>query len=73
MQRKLIYIVFLTIFLTVGKHKTYSQDAPPKSGSFPAKNQPDSTKVVLTELTKVIDSTKKDSVKPKKALLEDKI
>jgi lipopolysaccharide assembly outer membrane protein LptD (OstA) len=73
LQRKLIYIVFLTIFLTVGKHKTYSQDAPPKSGSFPAKNQPDSTKVVLTELTKVIDSTKKDSVKPKKALLEDKI
>lgn len=73
MQRKLIYIVFLTIFLTVGKHKTYSQDTPPKSGSFPAKNQPDSTKVVLTELTKVIDSTKKDSVKPKKALLEDKI
>ncbi|MEY2629742.1 MAG: LPS-assembly protein LptD, partial [Bacteroidota bacterium] len=70
---KLIYIVFLTIFLTVGKHKTYSQDTPPKSGSFPAKNQPDSTKVVLTELTKVIDSTKKDSVKPKKALLEDKI
>ncbi|WP_412463737.1 putative LPS assembly protein LptD [Flavobacterium mekongense] len=73
MQRKLIYIVFLTIFLTVGKHKTYSQDGPPKSGSFPAKNQPDSTKVEITELTKVIDSTKKDSLKPKKALLEDKI
>ncbi|MFN4026914.1 MAG: putative LPS assembly protein LptD [Flavobacterium sp.] len=73
MQRKLIYIVFLTIFLTVGKHKTYSQDGPPKSGSFPAKNQPDSTKVEITELTKVIDSSKKDSLKPKKALLEDKI
>lgn len=73
MQRKLIYIVFLTIFLTVGKHKTYSQDGPPKSGIFPAKNQPDSTKVEITELTKVIDSTKKDSLKPKKALLEDKI
>jgi len=73
LQRKLIYIVFLTIFLTVGKHKTYSQDGPPKSGSFPAKNQPDSTKVEITELTKVIDSTKKDSLKPKKALLEDKI
>jgi lipopolysaccharide assembly outer membrane protein LptD (OstA) len=73
LQRKLIYIVFLTIFLTVGKHKTYSQDAPPKSGSFPAKNQTDSTKVALPELTKVIDSTKKDSLKPKKALLEDKI
>lgn len=73
MQRKLIYIVFLTIFLTVGKHKTYSQDAPPKSGSFPAKNQTDSTKVALPELIKAIDSTKKDSLKPKKALLEDKI
>lgn len=73
MQRKLIYIVFLTIFLTVGKHKTYSQDAPPKSGSFPAKNQTDSTKVALPELIKVVDSTKKDSLKPKKALLEDKI
>ena len=73
MQRKLIYIVFLTIFLTVGKHKTYSQDAPPKSGSFPAKNQTDSSKVALPELIKAIDSTKKDSLKPKKALLEDKI
>ncbi|MBA4134705.1 MAG: organic solvent tolerance protein OstA [Flavobacterium sp.] len=73
LQRKLIYIVFLTIFLTVGKHKTYSQDAPPKSGSFPAKNQTDSTKVALPELIKAIDSTKKDSLKPKKALLEDKI
>ena len=73
MQRKLIYIVFLTIFLTVGKHKTYSQDAPQKSGSFPAKNQTDSSKVALPELIKVIDSTKKDSLKPKKALLEDKI
>lgn len=73
MQRKLIYIVFLTIFLTVGKHKTYSQDAPPKSGSFPAKNQIDSSKVALPELIKAIDSTQKDSLKPKKALLEDKI
>lgn len=73
MQRKLIYIVFLTIFLTVGKHKTYSQDAPQKSGSFPAKNQTDSSKVASPELIKAIDSTKKDSLKPKKALLEDKI
>ncbi|WP_295336250.1 putative LPS assembly protein LptD [Flavobacterium sp.] len=73
MQRKLIYIVFLTIFLTVGIQKIYSQDTPPKSGSFPAKNQADSTKVVISELTKVIDSTKKDSVKPKKSVIEDKI
>lgn len=73
MQRKLIYIVFLTIFLTVGNHQTYSQDGPQKSGSFPAENQASSIKTETVELTKVIDSTKKDSLKPKKALLLDKI
>jgi lipopolysaccharide assembly outer membrane protein LptD (OstA) len=73
LQRNLFYIVFLTIFLTVGNHQIYPQDSPSKSGSFPAKNQTDSAKTVITDLTKVIDSTQKDSLKPKKALLEDKI
>ncbi|MFN3754063.1 putative LPS assembly protein LptD [Flavobacterium sp.] len=73
MQRNLFNIVFLTIFLTLGNVKTYSQDLPKKSNPFPAKNQTDSTKVELTDLTKVIDSTKKDSIKPKKALLDGKI
>lgn len=73
MQRNLFNIVFLTIFLTLGITKTYSQDLPSKSNSVPAKNQTDSTKVELTDLTKVIDSTKKDSLKPKKAFLDGKI
>ncbi|RKS03229.1 putative LPS assembly protein LptD [Flavobacterium sp. 102] len=73
MQRNLFNIVFLTIFLTLGNAKTYSQDLPPKSNPFPAKNQTDSTKIELKDLTKVIDSTKKDSIKPKKALLDGKI
>lgn len=57
----------------MGIGKTYSQDLPKKSDAFPPKNQPDSTKIELTDLTKVIDSTKKDSIKPKKALLDGKI
>lgn len=73
MQRNLFNIVFLTIFLTLGIAKTYSQDLPPKSNPIPAKNQADSTKVELTDLTKVIDSTKKDSLKPKKSMLDGKI
>ena len=73
MQRNLFNIVFLTIFLTLGNAKTYSQDLPPKNNPFPAKNQADSTKVELTDLTKVIDSTKKDSIKPKKGFLDGKI
>ncbi|MFN3968343.1 putative LPS assembly protein LptD [Flavobacterium sp.] len=46
---------------------------PPKSNPIPAKNQVDSTKIELTDLTKVIDSTKKDSLKPKKSMLDGKI
>ncbi|MBF6642377.1 LPS-assembly protein LptD [Flavobacterium sp. J49] len=73
LQRNLFNIVFLTIFLTLGITKTYSQDLPPKSNPIPAKNQADSTKVELTDLTKVIDSSQKDSLKPKKSFLDGKI
>ncbi|NNT72321.1 LPS-assembly protein LptD [Flavobacterium sp. IMCC34852] len=73
LQRNLFNIVFLTIFLTLGITKTYPQDLPPKSNPIPAKNQVDSTKIELTDLTKVIDSTKKDSLKPKKSFLDGKI
>jgi lipopolysaccharide assembly outer membrane protein LptD (OstA) len=73
LQRNLFNIVFLTIFLTLGITKTYSQDLPPKNNAIPPKNQADSTKVELTDLTKVIDTTKKDSLKPKKAFLDGKI
>jgi lipopolysaccharide assembly outer membrane protein LptD (OstA) len=73
LQRNLFNIVFLTIFLTLGIAKTYAQDIPPKISAIPAKNQADSTKIELTDLTKVIDSTKKDSLKPKKSMLDGKI
>jgi lipopolysaccharide assembly outer membrane protein LptD (OstA) len=72
LQRNLFYIVFLTIFLTLGNAKTYSQEIPKQNPPFTTKNQPDSTKVELTDLTKVIDSTKKDSL-TKKPLLASRI
>ena len=56
----------------MGNQKTYSQDLPKKTVNADPKNQADSSKVVLTDLTKVIDSTKKDSIK-KKPLLDSKI
>ena len=72
MQRNLFYIVFLTIFLTLGKAKIYSQELPRKTNSFPSKNQetkPENTANPELEVTEV---KVPDSIK-KKPLLEDKI
>lgn len=72
MQRNLFYIVFLTIFLTLGSAKTYSQEGNKKSASFPPKNQeptPQETTTTEPELTKV---EVPDTLK-KKPLLESKI
>ena len=72
MQRKLFYIVFLTIFLTLGNAKIYSQELPQKTNSFPSKNQetkPENTTNPELEVTEV---KVPDSIK-KKPLLEDKI
>lgn len=72
LQRKLFYIVFLTIFLTLGKAKIYSQELPQKTNSFPSKNQetkPENTTNPELEVTEV---KVPDSIK-KKPLLEDKI
>jgi lipopolysaccharide assembly outer membrane protein LptD (OstA) len=72
LQRKLFYIVFLTIFLTLGNAKIYSQELPQKTSSFPSKNQetkPENTPNPELEVTEV---KVPDSIK-KKPLLEDKI
>ena len=72
LQRKLFYIVFLTIFLTLGNTKTYSQEGTPKKISFPVNNQDDTSEkatIIEPQLTKIIVA---DSLK-KKPLLESKI
>ena len=73
MHTNLFYIVLLSIFLTLGSAKSYSQELPPKSTAFPTKNQTDTTQVDIEGLIKVSDSIQKDTLKPKKALLESKI
>ena len=73
LQRNLINIVFLTIFLTLGNSKIYSQDSPKSGIELPPKNQADTKETPLDGLVKVIDTTKKDTIKLKKGQIESKI
>jgi lipopolysaccharide assembly outer membrane protein LptD (OstA) len=76
LQRNLFYIVFLTIFLTLGNTKTYSQEVPKRNKTFRARNQKNTinptdeskAKIAAQEEIKV----KPDSI-VKKPLLESKI
>jgi lipopolysaccharide assembly outer membrane protein LptD (OstA) len=84
LQRNLFYIVFLTIFLTLGNLKTYSQTIPKKVKTIKAKNQIDSP-VKAPEVTpKVVtikegdtlkggDSIKVASLNKKKPILDGKV
>lgn len=72
LQRKLFYIVFLTIFLTLGNAKIYSQELPQKTNSFPSKNQEAKTENTPNAELEVTEVKVPDSIK-KKPLLEDKI
>ncbi|HLF51373.1 putative LPS assembly protein LptD [Flavobacterium sp.] len=73
MHTNLFNIVLLAFFLTIGTTKTYSQELTPKSINVPAEKQQDTLNVNAKDLLKVSDTIKKDSIKPKKALLEGKI
>jgi lipopolysaccharide assembly outer membrane protein LptD (OstA) len=76
LQRNLFYIVFLTIFLTLGNAKTYSQEVPKDNKSFPTRNQETKpgtspqTEPKTNELTEI--QIKPESI-VKKPLLESKI
>ena len=75
MQRNLIYIVFLTIFLTFGTGSSFAQELKKKGKSFPAKNQTNTTPKDTTStniLPVATDTIKLDSIK-KKPLLESKV
>ncbi len=73
LQRKLFYIVFLTIFLTLGCGVSYSQDLSKKSPSFPVKNQTDAKKTETETPLKVTDTIKVDTITKKKTVLESKV
>ena len=73
MHTNLFNIVLLAFFLTIGSGKSYSQDFPQKTTEISTKTDPKSLNINVKDLVKVSDTIKKDSVKPKKQLLEDKI
>jgi lipopolysaccharide assembly outer membrane protein LptD (OstA) len=71
LQRNLFYIVFLTIFLTLGNAKTYSQRGDIKNKPFTVKNQPNTNEDLVKVAIKEVDTTLVDtSKKNKKPLLE---
>jgi len=80
LHTNLFYIVLLAFFLTTGTTKIYSQELKTKTMAIQAKKQKDIIKIdtivpPLANLkpTIITDTTKTDSIKPKKALLEGKI
>lgn len=73
MHTNLFNIVLVSFFLTLGTAKTYSQELTPKPITVPAEKQTDTLDVSIKDLIKISDTIKKDSIKPKKALLEGKI
>ncbi|MCF6128846.1 LPS-assembly protein LptD [Flavobacterium sp. AS60] len=72
LQRNLFYIVFLTIFLTLGNAKIYSQELLKEPNSFPPKNQQTTPEKTTEPVLEVTEVKVPDSIK-KKPLLEDKI
>ncbi len=67
----LFHIVLLSIFLSLGSGKLYSQDITKKNTAIPASKQADSTtlnstkKITTVEtIAKEADSIQKDSIKP---------
>ena len=80
LHTNLFNIVLLSIFLTIGSCKLYSQDITKNQTSIPSKNQTNSTlisvdtsKKSIVYINKESDTIKKDSIKPKKAFLEGKV
>jgi len=73
LQTNLFNIVLSAIFLTIGTVKTYSQEPVVKPISVAAEKQSDSLTINASELEKITATKEKDSTKPKKPLLTDKI
>lgn len=70
MQSKFAYIILSAIFLTIGSANVFSQEPAIKPLAVAPKKK-DSLALNATDLTKIVDTTKTDSVK--KPLLTDKI
>lgn len=70
LRTNLFHIVLLSFFLTLGNLKIYSQENPSKSVSIPVEKQKDSVNLGISDVLKIADTVKNDSIKKKKPLLE---
>lgn len=76
LRTNIFYIVLISIILLSGTNSTYSQDIKKKPTAIPSKKTDKKEKkkaIALPVPTQVADSVKNDTVKPKKAFLEDKV
>lgn len=73
LRTNLFYIVLSVIFLSAGSAKIYSQELKNKSVAIKAEQQSDSLSLNVLDAIKITDTIKRDTIKPKKALLEGKI
>ena len=69
----LFNIVLLAFFLTIGSNNSYSQDNPKKPKEINAKEGVEISKINFNEIKISTDTIKKNTVIPKKALIESKI
>lgn len=73
LRTNLFHIVLSAFFLTLGSAESYSQEKKNNSTSIPAEKQKDTATVNLADIVKPKDSTKQDTLKPKKGFLESKV
>ena len=80
LHTNLFHIVLLSIFLTFGTVDIYSQDISKKNKNIAAKQAvkvdtktKDTQVTIKDNIKNLTDSTKTDSIKPKKAFLDGKV
>ena len=74
LHTNLFNIVLISFFLTLGCGNLYSQDIKTQNKTLPSVKQTDKPISILKDTAKtVIDTIKKDSIKPKKTFLDGKV
>jgi len=74
LHTNLFNIVLISFFLTLGCGNLYSQDIKTQNKTLPSVKQTDKPVSILKDTAKtVIDTIKRDSIKPKKTFLDGKV
>ena len=73
LHTNLFNIVLLSFFLTIGSSSVYAQELKQKPLDIPVNKENLQTEINVNDLIKVSDTIKKDSIKPKKEIIEGQI